>query len=153
MRIKNPFTTHTYESEEFLDGISVARKLNQPLEKTFKTLVAGGKSGSYYVFLIPVAMELDLKKASKSVGEKSIDLIHIKDINRITGYIRGGCSPIGMKKQFQTIIHESAMNFETIYFSGGRLGSQIEMNPLELVDLVSGKIDAIVVGMAAQRRK
>lgn len=142
---KIPFKIHTYESDGFLDGISVAKKLNQSLEKTFKTLVAQGKSGNYFVFVIPVAMELDLKKAAKSVGEKSVEMIHVKDINKITGYIRGGCSPIGMKKQFQTIIHVSALEFGTIFFSGGRLGSQIEMNPQDLINAVLAATDDIVV--------
>ena len=99
---KIDYKMQTYECDEFVDGIDTATKLGQPLEETFKTLVAHGKSGNYYCFLLPVAMELDLKKAAKSVDEKSVELLHVKDITKVTGYVRGGCTPIGMKKQFMT---------------------------------------------------
>ncbi|MDF2820496.1 MAG: ybaK/ebsC protein [Clostridiales bacterium] len=142
---KITFQTHTYESDEFLDGVSVARKIGQPVEKTFKTLVTQGKSKNYFVFLVPVAEELDLKKAAKAVAEKSIEMIQVKDINQITGYIRGGCSPIGMKKQFKTVIHNTAVDFETILFSGGRLGTQIEMSPQDLLKVIKGNIEDIII--------
>lgn len=142
---KVPFQIHTYESNGFLDGVSVAEKAGQPVDKTFKTLVTQGKSKNYFVFVIPVAEELDLKKAARVVGEKSVDMIHVKDINQITGYVRGGCSPIGMKKRFPTIIHNSATSYETILFSGGRLGSQIEMNPQDLIKMVDGKFEDVVI--------
>lgn len=141
---KVPFQIHTYDSNSFLDGVSVAEKLGQPVERTFKTLVTQGKSKNYFVFVIPVDQELDLKKAARVVGEKSIEMIHVKDINQITGYIRGGCSPIGMKKRFPTIVHNSAASYETIFFSGGRLGSQIEMNPQDLVKVIGGKFEDVV---------
>ena len=135
-RNKIPYTEHLYECDEFLDGISIAQKLNQPLDKTFKTLVTIGKSRKYYVFVIPVASELDLKAAAASVHEKSVEMISVKDITAVTGYVRGGCSPIGMKKQFQTVIHSTAQSLETIMFSGGRLGAQIETSPTALADLI-----------------
>ena len=112
---KIDYEIQVYQCDEFIDGITVANALGQPLEETFKTLVAKGKSGNYYCFLIPVALGLDLKKAAKSVDEKSVELIHVKDINKITGYVRGGCTPIGMKKQFMTVasiepVEEFVMN-------------------------------------------
>ena len=115
----------TYECEVFTDGVSVAQKLGIPEEQTYKTLVTAGRSGEHYVFVIPVAKELDLKKAAKAAGEKSVEMVHVKDITALTGYVRGGCSPVGMKKQFATFIDESAGSFESIYVSGGRIGSQI----------------------------
>ena len=99
--------------------------LGQPYESSFKTLVTVGKSGNYYVFAIPIAEELDMKKAAKSVGEKSVEMLHVKDINSVTGYIRGGCTPLGMKKQYMTVVDSSAEQFEEIIISGGRIGSQI----------------------------
>lgn len=142
---KVPFCIHSYESQGFLDGVSVAEKLGQPPEKTFKTLVTQGKSQNYLVFLIPVAAELDLKKAARAVGEKSVEMIHVKDITAITGYIRGGCSPIGMKKQYKTTIHHSATDQETILFSGGKLGSQIEMSPHDLAKIINGSFADVVI--------
>ncbi|MDE7365489.1 MAG: Cys-tRNA(Pro) deacylase [Ruminococcus sp.] len=141
---KIAYTIQTYECEEFIDGVHVAEKLNQPPDETFKTLIAQGKSGNYYCFLLPVAMELDLKKSAKSVGEKSVELLHVKDITKVTGYVRGGCTPIGMKKQFMTVIHKSAENLELFYISGGRIGTQIRLSPNELVKAMRGKFDDIV---------
>ena len=135
-RNKLQYKELTYECDGFLDGVSIAEKLNQPLQKTFKTLVTLGKSKKYYVFVVPVAEELDLKSAAASVGEKSVEMIPVKDITAVTGYVRGGCSPIGMKKQFTTVIDSSAEDFDTIMFSGGRLGAQIEMNPKDLSGLI-----------------
>ncbi|MDE5763502.1 MAG: Cys-tRNA(Pro) deacylase [Ruminococcus sp.] len=140
---KIAYTIQVYECSEFIDGIHVAEKLNQPLDETFKTLIAQGKSGTYYCFLLPVAMELDLKKAAKSVGEKSVELLHVKDITKVTGYVRGGCTPIGMKKQFMTVIHESAENLELFYISGGRIGTQIRLSPKSLVKAIRGKFSDI----------
>lgn len=134
-----------YQCDEFIDGIDVANKLGQPHEQTFKTLVAKGKSGIYYCFLIPVASELDMKKAAKSVTEKSIELIPVKDINKVTGYVRGGCTPIGMKKQFLTIIHNSARKLSLFYISGGRIGTQIQLSPAELVSAINGRFEDIVL--------
>ncbi|MBQ8612839.1 MAG: Cys-tRNA(Pro) deacylase [Ruminiclostridium sp.] len=141
---KIPYTMNSYECDEFVDGITVAEKLGQDPALTFKTLVAKGKSGNYYCFLLPVAMELDLKKAAKSVGEKSVELLHVKDINAVTGYVRGGCTPIGMKKQFMTVIHSSAEALQEFYISGGRIGTQIKLSPSALVDAIRGKFDDIL---------
>ena len=139
------YTMQTYQCDEFIDGIHVAEKLGQPLEETFKTLVAQGKSGSYYCFLLPVAMELDLKKAAKSVGEKSVELLHVKDITKVTGYVRGGCTPIGMKKQFMTVVHNSAETLDNFYISGGRIGTQIHLSPAALVSSIRGAFADIVL--------
>ena len=130
--MKIPFTHYTYECDEFVDGIQVADMLGIPHEKVYKTLVTVGNSKNYFVFVIPIAEELDLKKAAKSVGEKNVEMIHVKDINAITGYIRGGCTAIGMKKQFVTRVDESAILLETMIVSGGRIGSQIELAPDDL---------------------
>ena len=139
------YTVQTYQCDEFIDGIHTAEKLGQPLEETFKTLVARGKSGTYYCFLLPVAEELDLKKSAKSVSEKSVELIAVKDITKITGYVRGGCTPIGMKKQFMTVIHDSAENMELFYISGGRIGTQIRLSPALLVKAINGQFNDIIV--------
>ena len=141
---KIAYTVQTYQCDEFIDGIHTAEKLGQPLEETFKTLVAHGKSGEYYCFLLPVAQELDLKKAARSVDEKSVELLHVKDITKVTGYVRGGCTPIGMKKQFMTVIHSSAEPMEFFYMSGGRIGTQIRLSPSELVKAIRGKFSDII---------
>lgn len=138
------YTVQAYECAEFIDGIHTAEKLGQPLEETFKTLVAHGKSGAYYCFQLPVAEELDLKKAAVSVNEKSVELIPVKDITKVTGYVRGGCTPIGMKKQFMTVVHSSAENMELFYISGGRIGTQIRLSPTQLVKAINGKFSDIV---------
>ena len=129
---KIPFTHYTYECDEFIDGIQIADKLSLPYEKVYKTLVTVGHSKNYYVFVIPIEAELDMKKAAKSVGEKSVAMIHVKEINQITGYIRGGCTAIGMKKQYVTRIAEQAKDLETVVVSGGKIGSQIELTPEDL---------------------
>ena len=102
------YETINYECDEFIDGLHTAEKTGAPVEQSFKTLVAQGKSKEYYVLVIPIAEEVDLKKAAKVLGEKSIEMIHVKDITKVTGYVRGGCSPLGMKKLYPTIIQESA---------------------------------------------
>ena len=136
-RNKVEYKTYSYDHEDGkIDGLAVAHKLNQDENKVFKTLVTVGHSKNYFVFVIPVADELDLKKCAKAAGEKNVEMIHVKDINKITGYIRGGCSPLGMKKEFNTYIHESALLFESIIFSGGRIGTQIEMNPKDLEKVI-----------------
>ena len=141
---KIAYEVQAYQCDEFIDGVHVAEKLGQPLDETFKTIVAQGKSGSYYCFLLPVAEELDLKKAAKSVGEKSVELLHVKDITKVTGYVRGGCTPIGMKKQFMTVVHSSAQELEKFYISGGRIGMQIHLSPTELVNAINGKFEPII---------
>ncbi len=130
--MKIPFTQHTYECKEFTDGVQIADRLGLPREKVYKTLVTVGSSKNYFVFVIPVAAELDLKKAARSVGEKNVEMLPVKEINRVTGYIRGGCTAIGMKKQYVTRIDDSAKAQPTIIVSGGRLGSQIELAPQDL---------------------
>lgn len=143
-RNKISYEVNTYECDEFVDGMDIADKLGQKYEESFKTLVTKGKSGNYYVFVLPVNEELDMKKAAKSVGEKSVEMIHVKDINSVTGYIRGGCSPLGMKKLYKTVIHQSAEKYEKIIISGGRIGSQIIINPFDLVKVTAGKYEDIV---------
>ncbi len=133
-----------YECDEFIDGLHTAEKTGAPVEQSFKTLVMQGKTGGYYVFVIPIAEEVDLKEAAKAVGEKSVEMIHVKDITKITGYVRGGCSPLGMKKQFQTVIHESAKNYPKIYISGGRIGTSIKVNPEDLMRVVKGTYADII---------
>lgn len=129
--------------KEAVDGISVAKLLNQNPDCVFKTLVTHGGNG-YFVFVVPVAEELDLKKAAKAVGEKSVEMIHVKDINKVTGYIRGGCSPIGMKKQYKTVIHDSSLGIEKIIVSAGKIGYQIELAPADLIALTGAKTADIV---------
>lgn len=136
---KVPYEVVTYNCEEFIDGVHIADQLGQPYEISYKTLVTAGKTGSYYVFVLPVDKEVDLKKAARCAGEKSVEMLPVKDINGVTGYIRGGCTPVGMKKQFPTFIHESARNFEKIIISGGQLGTQIHLNPEDLVRVVGGQ--------------
>ena len=132
-RMKISFTHLTYECKEFEDGIQIADMLGLPHEKVYKTLVTVGASKNYFVFVIPVEAELDLKAAARAVGEKSVAMIHVKEINQITGYIRGGCTAIGMKKQYVTRVDASAETLETIIVSGGRIGSQIELAPADLL--------------------
>lgn len=126
----------TYECSEFIDGLHTAEKTGAPVDQSFKTLVVKGKSGAYYVFVLPIAKEIDMKLAAKAAGEKSVEMIHVKDINAVTGYVRGGCSPVGMKKQFPTFIHTSALNYGHIYISGGRIGITLKLDPRALADLV-----------------
>ncbi|NLW21675.1 MAG: Cys-tRNA(Pro) deacylase [Tissierellia bacterium] len=123
-----------------IDGISVAEKIGRDLKEVFKTLVAKGNSGELYVFIIPVAEELDLKKAAKAAGEKKIEMIPVKDITKFTGYVRGGCSPIGMKKQYPTFLDESALNLDTLVVSGGKIGVQIELSPQDLQEVTNSQI-------------
>ncbi|MBR5827454.1 MAG: Cys-tRNA(Pro) deacylase [Clostridia bacterium] len=141
---KTPYKVNYYNCEEFIDGVHIADMLSQSYDMSFKTLVAVGKSKENYVFCLPVDKELDLKKAAKSVGEKSVELLHVKDIKNVTGYIRGGCTPIGMKKQFKTVIHASALDFDEIIISGGALGVQLIISPQSLISLIGAKAEEIV---------
>ncbi|MFR2136996.1 MAG: Cys-tRNA(Pro) deacylase [Pseudoruminococcus massiliensis] len=139
-KAKITYKAHTYDhSDGAIDGAAVAEKMGQNPEQVFKTLVTKGAGRDYYVFVIPVLKELDLKRAAKSVGEKHVEMIHVKDINKVTGYIRGGCSPIGMKKQFVTVFDKSAENIETIIVSAGKIGYQIELAPKDLIEIVGAK--------------
>lgn len=131
-RLKIPYEYTTYECDEFTDGVQVADKLGYPHELVYKTLVTIGKSGGYYVFVIPIETEIDFKKAARTVKEKSLEMLHLKDLTKVTGYIRGGCTAIGMKKQFPTVIQESAKELEQIHISGGRLGMQLKLSPFDL---------------------
>ncbi len=133
-----------YECDEFIDGLHTLEKTGAPAEQSFKTLVLQGKSGQYYVFVVPVADEIDLKAAAKCVGEKSVEMLHVRDITAVTGYVRGGCSPLGMKKQFPTIIHASAASYPKIYISGGRIGDTIALNPDDLLRTVRGQYADII---------
>lgn len=130
----------TYEVDTFIDGMHCAELTGAPVDASYKTLVMQGKSKQYYVFVIPIACEVDLKKAARSVCEKSVEMIHVKDITKITGYVRGGCSPLGMKKMFPTVIDESAKNFAEIYVSGGRIGLTLKMKPQDLVAVTNAQL-------------
>lgn len=142
---KIPYTPHQYpHKKDAVDGITVAKLMNQDPNTVFKTLVTKGNSGSYYVFVLPVMCELDLKKSAKCVGEKAVEMIAVKDIMKITGYIRGGCSPLGMKKEYKTTFHLTALDIEKIIVSAGKIGYQIELAPQDLIDLSKGQTADIV---------
>ena len=142
-RMKIPYEYEEYECDEFSDGIETADKLGYDHKYVYKTLVTTGKSGGHYVFVIPIAAELDLKKAAKSVGEKSVEMLHVKEITKVTGYVRGGCTAIGMKKQFPTVIDEGACKQELIYVSGGKIGMQIRLKPDDLKKAANAEYAAI----------
>ena len=142
-----PYTPHTYphDGDAAPDGLTVARSLGHDPECVFKTLVARGASQGIYVFEVPVAESLDLKKAARAVGEKSIQLLPVAEINAVTGYIRGGCSPVGMKKLYPTVFHETALDYDTIYISAGKIGAQVELAPQALLDLLGAQTADIIV--------
>ena len=140
------YTLHSYPCKEAIDGVTVAGKLGADVKCVFKTLVTQGKSGAYFVFVIPAAEELDLKKAARSVGEKAVAMIPVKDINKVTGYVRGGCSPVGMKKAYVTRIHSSAEPLPAIFVSAGRIGQQMELNPVELAGIANAQFDDLIMG-------
>ena len=144
-RQKVKYEAFTYECDEFIDGLHSADLIGAPYDQSFKTLVMEGKSGGYYVFVIPVAEELDLKKAAKAVGEKSVAMLHVKELLPLTGYVRGGCSPIGMKKQFPTTFHSSALEQGAIAVSAGKIGDQVLVEPNALAKLVRGAFADIIV--------
>jgi Cys-tRNA(Pro)/Cys-tRNA(Cys) deacylase len=135
---KIPYTAHAYphDGDTAPDGVTVAQSLGQDPQRVFKTLVTKGASGGYYVFDIPGPETLDLKKAAKAVGEKSIAMLPSKELLPLTGYIHGGCSPVGMKKQFPTVFHDSCLELETICVSAGKIGFQVEVDPADLIALV-----------------
>ncbi|MDD7556119.1 Cys-tRNA(Pro) deacylase [Ruminococcus sp.] len=145
-RMKLPYTLNSYECKEFIDGVHIANMLGQDPAQSFKTLVCSGKGGGYYVFVLPVARELDLKKAARAVGAKAVELLPVKEINAVTGYIRGGCTAIGMKKQYPTVIDQSAADFDTIIISGGRIGSQIFLAPDDFIRATGGSYGDILAG-------
>lgn len=141
------YTVHTYDVEDgHIDGVSVAMKCNEDPEQVFKTLVTKGNDNNFYVFVIPVGEELDLKACAKAAGVKSVEMIHVKDLLKTTGYIRGGCSPVGMKKKYTTIYDETIVLFDTILVSGGRIGTQIEVAPDDLLAITEGSTAAITRG-------
>ena len=142
---KIPYTAHSYDPDGPIDVVSVAQTLGQPAERVFKTLVTKAASGAYYVFDIPVAENLDLKKAAKAVGEKSIAMLPQKELLGLTGYVHGGCSPVGMKKQFPTVFHKTALGYDTVCVSAGKIGAQVECDPKALIDLLRAKTADIIV--------
>lgn len=142
--MKINYETQTYECKNFVDGIQIADILNLPHEIVYKTLVVQGASKQYFVFVLPIAEELDMKKAARSVGEKSVTMLHVKDINAVTGYVRGGCTAIGMKKQYVTRIDSSAQFLEYMIVSGGKLGVQLKLLPQDLCAACNGKFDDII---------
>ena len=136
---KIPYHAHEYpHGKEAVDGITVASLLGQDPSCVFKTLVTKGESGGFFVFVVPVECELDLKKCAKSVGEKWVEMIHVKDITKVTGYVRGGCSPVGMKKLYPTVFHITARDLDHIMVSAGKIGYQIELSPADLISVTSG---------------
>ncbi len=140
-----PYTAHAYDPDAGLDGVSVARQVGRDPETVFKTLVARGASGGLYVFDIPVADSLDLKKAARAVGEKSVAMIAQKELLPLTGYVHGGCSPLGMKKQYPTVFHETAEILDTILVSAGKIGYQVELSPADLIALAGAKTADLTV--------
>ncbi len=137
------YQMHTYDTGDKIDGVSVAEKLGLDVRRVYKTLVTVGKSKNHFVFVIPVAAELNLKAAAGAVGEKSVEMIHVKDINAVTGYIRGGCSPVGMKKQYKTVLDASAKALDTMVVSGGKIGFQIELHPADLAKAANAEFAEI----------
>jgi Cys-tRNA(Pro)/Cys-tRNA(Cys) deacylase len=142
---KIKYNSFTYLDSGVVSGIEVARVIGQNPDMVFKTLVTEGASKKNYVFLVPVEKELDLKKAAKTVGEKSVSMIKSKELLPLTGYIHGGCSPIGMKKLFKTVIHSTANEFEAFFVSAGRVGRQIETNPEALAKLINARFEDIII--------
>jgi Cys-tRNA(Pro)/Cys-tRNA(Cys) deacylase len=141
---KIPYTAKEYpHGKDAVDGVTVAKLLNQDVDTVFKTLVTTNGKQEYFVFVVPVDRELDLKKAARAVGAKSLEMIHVKEINKVTGYIRGGCSPVGMKKPYPTVFHETAMEKEAIAVSAGKIGYQVVASAEALSNLVGGKFDDI----------
>ena len=142
---KIPYEIYEYDAPEgFLDGVSVAKATGMPVEKVFKTLVTQGASHEYYVCIIPVAAELDLKKAAKHFGEKKLDMIPARNITAVTGYIKGGCSPLGMKKAFRTAIHQSAAELGKIVVSAGKVGLQMEISPQDLLAVAKASLADLI---------
>lgn len=140
-----PFMHLTYECREFEDGIQIADLLRLPHEKVYKTLVTVGAGNHYFVFVIPIEAELDMKAAARAVGEKSVSMIPVKEINKVTGYVRGGCTAIGMKKQYVVVLDSSAANLPAIIVSGGRIGSQIELAPADFLHASGGTYARVTV--------
>ena len=144
---KIPYTAHSYSTEDGkIDGVAVAHKVGMPVEKVFKTLVTRGASKGIYVFVIPVAAELDLKAAARAVKEKSIEMVQVKELLALTGYVRGGCSPVGMKKRYPTVVDSAALQQSEIVISAGKIGEQIELSPQHLEQAVGCEFAAVTHG-------
>lgn len=143
--LKIKYEVHSYADTEAISGVEVAAVLNEDPKKVFKTLVTVGKSNTNYVFIVPVAKELDLKKAAKVSGEKSIEMIKSKDLLPLTGYIHGGCSPVGMKKVLKTFLDESASEIDKIFVSGGKIGYQVELSPADMQKAIPFTFENLVV--------
>lgn len=139
------YNVFTYDNKDGkIDGISVAEKIGKTVEVVYKTLVTQGASKEIFIFVIPVNEEIDFKKAARVANEKSIDMINVKDINKLTGYIRGGCSPVGMKKNYKTFINKTAETLDEIVVSGGKIGVQIQLNPQDLINIVGGSYEDVI---------
>ena len=144
-RQKIKYEVLQYECDEFIDGLHTAEKTGAPVEQSFKTLIMEGKSGGYYVFVVPIEKDVDRKAAARAVGEKAVDMIHVKDILKISGYVRGGCSPLGMKKPYPTVYDASAGDFSEIYVSGGRIGLTLKVPLKPLLEVTNGKLADITM--------
>ena len=142
---KISYESHSYEPDATMSGEEIAAILGEDPDKVFKTLVTQGKSGAYYVFVVPVGAELNLKKAAKAAGEKAVSMIKQKELLPLTGYVHGGCSPIGMKKQFKTTLDASAKDYDTIFYSAGKIGYQVETTVSDLEKLIDLQIKEITV--------
>ena len=142
-KAKVPYSVTTYECDAFIDAAHVSDMLGQAHENVLKTLVTVGKGGEHFVFAIPIDAELDLKKAAKAVGQKALAMLHVKDLPAVTGYVRGGCTPIGMKKKFVTVVDSAAAAFDTVIISGGRIGSQITLAPGDLLAVTGARYEAV----------
>lgn len=143
-RLKIPYTYQTYECDEFTDGLQTADLLGLSHELVYKTIVTTGKSGAHYVFVIPIEAEIDFKKAARETGEKSLEMLPLKNLTQVTGYVRGGCTSVGMKKKFPTVIQESASVLEQIYVSGGKIGMQICLAPEDLRRAADAKFGDVI---------
>ncbi len=143
-RAKVSYTYEEYECDDFTDGIQTADKLGYDHKLVYKTLVTTGKTGNHYVFVIPIEAEIDFKKAAKVVGEKSLEMLHLKDLTKVTGYVRGGCTAIGMKKNYPVIIQKTAADFDTIAVSGGHLGVQITLSPSDFIKVTRASYAEII---------
>lgn len=141
---KISYESHSYKPDATMSGEEIAALLGEDADKVFKTLVTQGKTGAFYVFVIPVKGELDLKKAAKACGEKAVSMIKQKDLLPLTGYVHGGCSPIGMKKHFPTFIHETAVGYDTVFVSAGKVGFQIELAPTDLIAAAEIRVEDLV---------
>ena len=142
--MKIPYEARTYECDDFVDAAQIADKLGLDHAGMYKTITTVGKSGGYYVFVVPIDDEIDFKKAAKAAGEKSIEMLHLKDLTKVTGYIRGGCTSIGMKKQYPVFVHESAQALPKMIVSAGKIGHQMELAPEDFIAASKGRFCAIV---------